>query len=122
MASAEHGLEEEGKVPSPPSAPAKASADAESGVTRSFLLASDGTPPMPCHPARVRTLLSKRRAVCVRRVPFAVRLLDRCDFGGVQRSGLGRETGPEGLDAYTECPSIIHAAGWTPSQARVALA
>ncbi|GAA3869541.1 hypothetical protein GCM10023084_23380 [Streptomyces lacrimifluminis] len=32
---------------------------------------------MPCHPARARELLAKKRAVVVRRVPFVIRLKDR---------------------------------------------
>lgn len=32
---------------------------------------------MPCHPARVRELLSKKRAVVVRHTPFTIRLKDR---------------------------------------------
>jgi aldehyde dehydrogenase (NAD+) len=32
-------------------------------------------------------------------------------FGGLKRSGIGRESGAEGLDAYTELKSIVFAAG-----------
>jgi len=31
-------------------------------------------------------------------------------FGGFKSSGLGRELGPEGLDAYLELQAIAHAA------------
>ncbi|MDP4507267.1 RNA-guided endonuclease IscB [Nonomuraea turcica] len=42
-----------------------------------FVLASDGTPLDPCHPARARKLLASGRAVVVRHTPFAIRLKDR---------------------------------------------
>ncbi|MFD5713856.1 RRXRR domain-containing protein [Streptomyces pharetrae] len=32
---------------------------------------------MPCHPARARELLGRRRAVVARHVPFTIRLRDR---------------------------------------------
>lgn len=32
-------------------------------------------------------------------------------FGGLKRSGIGRESGAEGLDAYTELKSIVFSAG-----------
>lgn len=32
-------------------------------------------------------------------------------FGGLKRSGIGRESGSEGLDAYTELKSIVFSAG-----------
>jgi aldehyde dehydrogenase (NAD+) len=32
-------------------------------------------------------------------------------FGGMKRSGIGRESGTEGLDAYTELKSILFRAG-----------
>ncbi|MEU1330068.1 RNA-guided endonuclease IscB [Streptomyces sp. NPDC005865] len=41
------------------------------------MLATDGKPLMPCHPARARELLAKGRAVVVRQVPFVIRLKDR---------------------------------------------
>jgi 5-methylcytosine-specific restriction endonuclease McrA len=42
-----------------------------------FVLAKDGQPLMPCHPARARELLTKGRAVVVRQTPFTIRLKDR---------------------------------------------
>ncbi|WP_327662142.1 MULTISPECIES: RNA-guided endonuclease IscB [unclassified Streptomyces] len=47
------------------------------GAGRVFVLAKDGQPLMPCHPARARELLRKGRAVVVRQVPFVIRLKDR---------------------------------------------
>ncbi|MGW0995203.1 RNA-guided endonuclease IscB [Streptomyces sp. NPDC002523] len=47
------------------------------GASRVFVLAKDGRPLMPCHPARARELLSKGRAAVARQVPFTVRLKDR---------------------------------------------
>ncbi|MDO0912153.1 RNA-guided endonuclease IscB [Streptomyces sp. DT2A-34] len=44
---------------------------------RVFVLDANGRPLMPCHPAWARELLSKKRAVVVRRVPFVIRLKDR---------------------------------------------
>ncbi|MEV0905710.1 RNA-guided endonuclease IscB [Streptomyces hokutonensis] len=58
------------------------------GAGRAFVLAKDGRPLMPCHPARARELLGKGRAVVVRQVPFVIRLKDRTladsDVGGVR--------------------------------------
>ncbi|WP_280199689.1 aldehyde dehydrogenase [Nocardia cyriacigeorgica] len=34
-------------------------------------------------------------------------------FGGYKNSGLGRENGPEGLDAYCEQKSVLMPLGWT---------
>ncbi|MGP3960869.1 RNA-guided endonuclease IscB [Nonomuraea sp. 3N208] len=42
-----------------------------------FVLASDGTPLDPCHPARARKLLKVGRAVVARHTPFVIRLKDR---------------------------------------------
>jgi 5-methylcytosine-specific restriction endonuclease McrA len=42
-----------------------------------FVLNKKGDALMPCHPARARELLRKRRAVVHKRVPFVIRLKDR---------------------------------------------
>ncbi|MEV1020363.1 RRXRR domain-containing protein [Streptomyces sp. NPDC050264] len=67
---------------------------------RVFVLAREGRPLMPCHPARARELLGKERAVVARQVPFTIRLRDRThsesEAGLVQRGyghGLRQEAG-----------------------------
>ncbi|MEI6180302.1 MAG: RNA-guided endonuclease IscB [Chloroflexales bacterium] len=42
-----------------------------------FVLSSDGQPLDPCRPARVRQLLTQRKAVVFRRYPFTIRLTNR---------------------------------------------
>ncbi|MFD3664428.1 RNA-guided endonuclease IscB [Streptomyces sp. NPDC058659] len=42
-----------------------------------FVLSRDGLPLMPCHPARARALLARRRAAVARHTPFTIRLKDR---------------------------------------------
>ncbi|MFB7593064.1 RNA-guided endonuclease IscB [Streptomyces sp. NPDC056169] len=42
-----------------------------------FVLARDGLPLMPCHPARARALLARGRAAVARHTPFTIRLKDR---------------------------------------------
>jgi len=37
-------------------------------------------------------------------------------FGGFKNSGIGRENGPEGLDAYCELQSVLMPFGWEPSE------
>ena len=37
-------------------------------------------------------------------------------FGGFKNSGIGRENGPEGLDAYCELQSVLMPLGWEPPQ------
>jgi len=37
-------------------------------------------------------------------------------FGGFKNSGLGRENGTEGLDAYCELQSVLMPFGWEPSE------
>ncbi|MEU1742852.1 RNA-guided endonuclease IscB [Streptomyces pristinaespiralis] len=58
------------------------------GSGRVFVLARDGVPLMPCHPARARELLRRSRAVVVRLAPFTIRLKDRgrgeSEVAGVQ--------------------------------------
>jgi len=57
--------------------PGASPAQAESGVSRVFVLAKGGAPLMPCHPARARKLLATGRARVVRVMPFTIRLVDR---------------------------------------------
>jgi hypothetical protein len=47
------------------------------GASRVFVLSKEGQPLMPCHPARARELLSKKRAAVARHAPFTIRLKDR---------------------------------------------
>ena len=46
-------------------------------MQRVFVQDVEGKPLMPAHPARARMLLRSKRAVCVKRVPFTIRLEDR---------------------------------------------
>lgn len=46
--------------------------------------AADGKPINPCHPARARELLRKKRAVRVSRHPFTIRLLAQHQAESVQ--------------------------------------
>lgn len=57
--------------------PEPSPAQAESGVSRVFVLDKKQQPLMPCHPARARKLLRQGRAVVVKRFPFTIRLKDR---------------------------------------------
>jgi hypothetical protein len=65
----QHGRGERPNGPSP-----SLRKEEKCGVTRAFVLSKDGSPLMPCHAARARELLHKRRAVVVRRYPFVIRL------------------------------------------------
>jgi len=51
----------------------------KSGVTRVFVRASNGTPLIPCHPARARQLLRSGRARIHTLYPFSIRLTDRTE-------------------------------------------
>jgi 5-methylcytosine-specific restriction endonuclease McrA len=53
------------------------STQAARGVTLVFVLASGGTPLMPCHPARARAFLKEGRARIHQLFPFTIRLVDR---------------------------------------------
>ncbi|MFB9630505.1 RNA-guided endonuclease IscB [Nonomuraea helvata] len=59
-----------------------------------FVLAKDGTPLDPCHPARARRLLKAGRAVVHRHTPFVIRLKDRTAAAStVQGVELGVDPG-----------------------------
>src|ERR1700757_2508128 len=53
------------------------STPAARGVSLVFVLASSGTPLMPCHPARARQFLKNDRARIRKLYPFTIRLVDR---------------------------------------------
>jgi 5-methylcytosine-specific restriction endonuclease McrA len=53
------------------------STHAARGVSLVFVLASSGTPLMPCHPARARRFLKNGRARIHKLYPFTIRLVDR---------------------------------------------
>ena len=69
-----------GKV-NPAASPAavEQSTQAARGVTLVFVLASGGTPLMPCHPARARQFLKEGRARVHQLFPFTIRLVDRLE-------------------------------------------
>ena len=55
------------------------------------------------------------RANQIRTGTYAVNMyaFDPCaPFGGYKNSGLGRESGPEGIDAYCESKSIVLPTGY----------
>jgi hypothetical protein len=58
-------------------APVEQSTQAARGVTLVFVLASSGSPLMPCHPARARQFLKEGRARIHQLFPFTIRLVDR---------------------------------------------
>ena len=57
-----------------------------------YVLNQDGSPLMPCKPAKARHLLKEKRAVVVRCHPFVIRLLFDCE-GDVQPITLGIDAG-----------------------------
>lgn len=85
------------------------------GASRVFVLAKDGQPLMPCHPARARELLRKGNAVVARQAPFTIRLKNRTltasEVAGVQlridpgSKGTGMALTDEKRGAGTEGPA-----------------
>ncbi len=71
-----------------------------------FVLANQGQPLMPCHPARARQLLKEGRAVIHRTMPFVIRLKDRVK-GEVQPVRLKLDPGSKttGVALVRETPS-----------------
>lgn len=57
-----------------------------------YVLNRDGTPLMPCRPAKARKLLRGGKAKVVRRTPFTIRLLWDCE-GHTQEVVAGMDTG-----------------------------
>src|SRR5215472_4602662 len=72
QAAFQHGRGERPKGPLP-----FPQGEEKSGVIRVFVMASNGKPLMPCHPARARQLLRSGRARVHKLYPFAIRLTDR---------------------------------------------
>lgn len=62
------------------------------GVTRTFVIGSNGTPLMPCSNARARILLKKRKAKAYRLYPFTIQLTERTS-GDVQPVALKLDPG-----------------------------
>jgi hypothetical protein len=61
-------------------------------MRRVFVINNRGAPLMPCHPARARQLLRRRRARVARREPFTIQLNDRGD-GDTQPMSLRLDPG-----------------------------
>ncbi|GHD57205.1 hypothetical protein GCM10010317_044600 [Streptomyces mirabilis] len=88
------------------------------GDGRVFVLAKDGSPLMPCHPARARALLSEGRAVVARHSPFTIRLKDRTreqsEVEGVQvridpgsrATGIAITDEKKKLDQHGNCVNV----------------
>ncbi|MFQ6043513.1 MAG: RNA-guided endonuclease IscB, partial [Candidatus Poribacteria bacterium] len=79
-----------------------------------FVLDKKKRPLMPTHPARVRQLLKKGRAVVHKRVPFTIRLKDR-DGGAVQPVRMKiapsrKTTGIAIVREYNDVAEVLHLA------------
>ena len=74
-------------------------------MRRVFVLNNQGEPLMPCHPARARQLLRRRRARVARREPFTIQLNDRAD-GDTQPMSLRLDPGARitGMALVAHCP------------------
>ena len=68
----QHGRGERPKGPSP-----SLRREEKCGVIRVFVVGSNAKPLMPCHPARARQLLQRRRARVHRFYPYTIRLVER---------------------------------------------
>jgi 5-methylcytosine-specific restriction endonuclease McrA len=68
--------------------------NAERGVTRTFVVAKDGTPLMPCSNARARILIGKEKAKVYRIFPFTIQLIERAS-GEVQPVAIKFDPGAE---------------------------
>ncbi|MBV8226128.1 MAG: HNH endonuclease [Verrucomicrobia bacterium] len=66
-----------GERPAPAGPSPSPQGEEKRGVTRVFVRASNGTPLMPCNPARARQLLGSARARVHKLYPFAIRLTER---------------------------------------------
>jgi hypothetical protein len=74
------------------------------------VLSSTGKPLMPCHPARVRELVRKGRALCrFSKGLFYLRLLDRAE-GAIQPVACGIDPGSkqEGLTVKSEAHTFLN--------------
>lgn len=58
-----------------------------SGVLKVFVTSKTSSPLMPCHPARARMLLRKKKAVVTRHLPFVLKLKHRAS-GQTQKVSL----------------------------------
>jgi 5-methylcytosine-specific restriction endonuclease McrA len=81
---------------------------------RVSVLSANGTPLMPCHPARARALLRGGKATVKRRQPFVIQLTER-DSGGVQPVTLkvdpgSKITGIALVADFQQGPTVIQAA------------
>jgi 5-methylcytosine-specific restriction endonuclease McrA len=82
----------------------------QSGVTRVFVLSKDGTPLMPCHAARARELLTKGKAVVVRRYPFVIRLKHNPNEPETQPVAIKLDPGAKttGIAIVRVAPDVHH--------------
>jgi len=77
-------------------------------ITPVFVLSRDGSPLMPCKPAKARHLVRDGRAKIVRRSPFTIQLLWDCERN-IQPITLGIDPGYEniGFSAVTDQKELI---------------
>jgi len=77
-------------------------------ITPVFVLSRDGSPLMPCKPAKARHLVRDRRAKVIRRSPFTIQLLWDCEKN-IQSVTLGIDPGYKniGFSAVTDQKELI---------------